>query len=495
MSTTRTVAAIDLGAESGRVASVTYDGKSLDLSVEHRFSHEPFRHDGVLRWDLPRIQAEISAGLGKLSRGSERIWSVGADTWGVDYGLLGVDDRLVDLPTCYRDARQVRAMHEAMDTVGGDALYLATGVQIIPINTVFGLMADLRDHPGRIEAARTLLMMPDVIHHSLCGSTTTEYTAASTSGAYDMAGRRWSSEVLRMLDIPERLMPEVVPPGTDVGALAEASGALVGARVIVPPGHDTASAVVGVPFASPGAMFISSGTWSLVGVETERAIVSEASLRANLTNEGGYGDTVRLLRNVMGLWILQECRRQWAKEGSDLSYPEIVALAEREPGLRSLIATDSNLFLGAGDMPGRIRGFCEQTGMPVPETVGQVARCIFDSLALSYASVADDVATVTGTRPPAVNIVGGGASNALLSQLTADATGVPVYCGPVEATALGNAGVQLAALGEFDDLGQIREAIGQTADIVVYDPRVGRDWAAAAQTVAALPRLEPPDSG
>lgn len=495
MRSTRTVAAIDLGAESGRIAIVAWDGDSLNLSVEHRFNHAPTTRDGILRWDLPAIQHEIDLGLDKVSKSASTVASVGVDTWGVDYGLLGDDGELVDLPTCYRDPRQVATMHEALESVGAERLYAATGVQVIPINTVFGLVADMRSTPSRLDHAKTMLMMPDVLHHYLCGSTVTEFTAASTTGLYDMATRSWSTELLDALSIPRHLMPEVVPPGTEVGVLDDAGGALSGARVIVPSGHDTASAVVAVPFVDPGAMFISSGTWSLVGVEIERPIISERSRRANLTNEGGYDGTTRLLRNVMGLWILQECRRQWAKEGCRHTYAEIAELAAHEPGLRSLIAPDANIFLSPGDMPARIRLACGQVGMPVPETVGEVARCVVDSLALSYLSVANDIHEVTGNRPPSVNIVGGGASHALLSQLTADATGVPVSCGPVEATALGNAAVQLSALGELGGLPQIREAISNISDVVRYEPRSGPDWSEAAERFARLPRLEPLVSG
>jgi rhamnulokinase len=492
VSSPRTVVAVDLGAESGRVATVGFDGSALDLTVQHRFTHQPAERDGVLRWDLDAITDGVEAGLGMVSRGSIPVASVGVDTWGVDYGLLGRDGRLVDLPTCYRDERQIRSMAQVLDTVGRDSLYYATGVQILAINTIFALHADAVELPDRLARAQQLLMIPDVLHHRLCGSTVSEYTAASTTGAYDMANGRWSLETLRLLGVPARLMPEVVPAGTDLGPLSDAAGALQGARVIAPPGHDTASAVVGTPLATPDAMYISSGTWSLVGVEVDRPYISATTLRTNLTNEGGYDGTIRLLRNVMGLWILQECRRQWLKEGTDLTYDHIVRLAERERGLRSLIAPDSTVFLTHGDMPRRIRDYCRATSQPVPETVGAVARCVFESLALSYARVAEDITEATGRRPTAVNVVGGGASNRLLSQLTADATGLPVHCGPVEATALGNAVVQLAALGELDGLTQIRQVVAATADIASYLPHPDDAWAQAAHAFGVLLDREVP---
>lgn len=477
--TGRTVAAVDLGAESGRVCSVGFDGRSLELTVEHRFEHVPLTRDDGLHWDLDRIDTEVSTGLARLAGSGRPIASVGVDTWGVDYGLLGTDGALVDQPTSYRDPARVAAMHRALDSVGPDLMYDSTGIQIIPINTLFGLLADLHDNPDRIARAATMLMLPDVFHHRLSGSTVTEFTAASTSGAYDMAARRWAYDMLDGLGVPHRLLPEVVAPGTDVGPLRDASGALSGARVIVPPGHDTASAVVAVPFAQPHAMFISSGTWSLVGVEVSEAITTPAARRANLSNEGGYDSTIRLLRNVMGLWLLQECRRQWSLEGTDLSYQEIADAARAEPGLTSLIDPDATVFLPPGDMPARIREYCASTGGPVPQTVGQIARCITDSLALSYAAVADDIAEVTGVRPPAVHVVGGGASHRLLAQLTADAVGVPVLTGPVEATALGNAATQLVALGELSGLQEIRDVLRGATDVDQYEPHPRDEWAQA----------------
>ena len=472
MSRRVTVAAVDLGAESGRVTTVGFDGTRLHLDVAHRFTHAPVEVDGVLRWDLPHLWAEIRSGLAILDAGSVPISSIGVDAWGVDYGLLTAAGDLLDQPTCYRDPRNVTAMERAVGRVGAEAMYGATGVQIIPINTVFSLVADVTEQPHRLEGADRMLMMPDVVHHLLSGSVVTEYTAASTTGLFDLRSGTWATGLLEDLGIPARLMPEVAAPGTDVGGLVGGwTGALRDTRVVLPPAHDTASAVVGAPLDERGSLFISSGTWSLVGVETRHPIVTEESRRENLTNEGGYAGTVRLLRNVMGLWILQNCRRQWAREGHELSYQEIADLASAEPGQVSLIDPDANVFLSPGDMPRRIQDDCARRGVPVPRTVGAVARCVIDSLAASYRSVLDAVTDVTGSRPSSVSIVGGGSSHTLLSQLTADATGLPVRCGPVEATALGNAAVQLVAAGELDGLADIRRVVAASSDIVEYEPR------------------------
>ena len=477
MTATR-VAAVDLGAESGRVASVSFDGQRLDLDVVNRFTHRPSRIDGVLRWDMATLWGGVQDGLDRLADQHEEVASVGVDAWGVDYGLLDSAGDLLDSPTCYRDARQSVEHQEALTTVGAERLYAATGVQIMPINTVFGLMSDARTMPQRLERASTMLMLPDVFHHLLSGTTATEYTAASTSGCYNMARNVWATDLLDELGVPTHLLPDVVAPGTDVGPLLGdlARGALRDARVIVPPGHDTASAVVGTPLADPHGLYISSGTWSLVGVETPAPVISAETQGRNITNEGGYAATIRLLRNVAGLWLLQSCRRAWADQGSTYSYPDLVALAEKEQGLTSIVNPDAAEFLDGEEMPTRIQQYCATTGSAVPETPGQIVRCALDSLALSYRSVVDDLATVTGHRIPSINITGGGSNNALLSQLAADATGLPVHCGPVEATALGNAATQLVTLGELRDLSDIRRVVADTTRLTPYTPRRATVW-------------------
>jgi rhamnulokinase len=483
----RTVAAVDLGAESGRVAAVGFDGEQLELDIVHRFEHGPRVSDGVLRWDLDTLWGGVRAGLTALDGGRIPIASVGVDTWGVDYALRRPDGELVDEPTCYRDPRQLSGMSAAVARVGEAELYRAAGVQLIPINTIFGLVSDVRDHPDRITAASGLLMMPDLFHYLMSGAVTSEYTIASTTGALDTRTGEWAWGLLDQLGIPRRLLPEVVPPGTELGALRGGyGGALRNCRVIVPAAHDTASAVVAAPLHSAGSIFISSGTWSLVGMETDRAWVTEDARRANLTNEGGYGATIRLLCNVMGLWLLQECRRQWAREGHRLGYPEIAELAGAQPGLASLVNPDATVFLAPGDMPRRIQDYCARTHQRVPDSIGAIARCVIDSLALSYRRVIEAVGAVTGIAPPAVHIVGGGSGHTLLSQLTADATGLPVYCGPGEATALGNAAVQLAALGELAGLPDIRAVVAASTAPVEYLPRDGQDWVAASALLATL---------
>ncbi|MEP6797203.1 MAG: rhamnulokinase family protein [Lapillicoccus sp.] len=490
--TSITVAAVDLGAESGRVATVGFDGGRLALDVVHRFTHQPRAVDGILRWDLDGLWGGVRHGLDLLADGAVDIASVGADAWGVDYGLLDAAGRLVDDPTCYRDDRQLLAELEALDQVGADRIYSATGVQVMSINTLFAVASDARERPERLRSAATLLMLPDVFHHLLSGSRVTEYTAASTTGFYDMARDRWATDLLDELGIPHHMLPEVVPPGTDVGPLLPglARGRLAGTRVIVPPGHDTASAVVGTPLHDAGSLYISSGTWSLVGIEVPRPVISDATRAANITNEGGYAGTFRLLRNVTGLWVLQACRRWWARQGSELTYPELVELAAAAPGLRGIINPDAPEFLDGRQTPQRVQEYCERTGSPVPQSIGEITRCVLDSLALAYRHVVEDLRSITGNRVPSVNIVGGGSNNALLSQLTADAVGVPVHCGPVEATALGNAATQLVALGELDSLSDIRRVVAASEPLTTYTPRTpphaGEGWDPAYEKFTRL---------
>ena len=470
-----TVGAIDLGAESGRVASVAFDGERLQLKIVHRFTHTPRDVKGVLRWNMATLDGGIKQGLAALAQGDTNVASVGVDAWGVDYGLVDAIGDLVDEPTCYRDPRQVVAYERALDLVGAQRLYHATGAQLIPINTVFALMSDAETMPQRLDRAENLLMLPDVFHHLLSGSRVTEYSAVSTTGCFDMARNAWATDLLDELGVPTHMLPEVVQPGTDVGPLLGdiATGRLADARVVIPPGHDTASAVVGTPLASPDGLYISSGTWSLVGLEVERPVISDETQVRNITNEGGYARTIRLLRNVAGLWLLQACRRVWAAEGRSYSYPDLVAMAAEAEGLRSIVNPDAPEFLDGRDAPPRIQTYCASTGTAVPQTTGEIVRCALDSLALSYRAVVDDLTAVTGRAVPSVNIVGGGSNNALLSQLTADATGLPVHCGPVEATALGNAAAQLVTLGELGGLSDIRRVIASTTDMTTYAPTAG----------------------
>jgi rhamnulokinase len=482
-----TVVAVDLGAESGRVVTGRFDGTRVTLDEVHRFPTSPRPHDGHLRWDLGALWSDIQTGLAAAGAAGA-VDAVGVDAWGVDYGLLDADGKVLGDPISYRDERARPMLAEALATVGRERIYLASGIQIIEINTLFQLMAEAR--AGTLERAHRLLMIPDLFHHLLSGATVSEYSAASTTGAYDMAGGGWATGLLDELGIPAHMLPEVVPSGTDLGAPRLDLPGFGSARVIAPPSHDTGSAVVGVPLSDDAAAYVSSGTWSLVGVETTEPVINEAAMAANLTNEGGAYGTIRLLRNTGGLWLLQESRRQWAGEGREHDYAELVRLAaEAEPGA-SVVNVDHPDFVPPGDMPARIRDHCARTGQPVPADDGAVTRCILDSLALGYRRVIDDLGRVTGRPVTTVHIVGGGSRNQLLNQAVADVTGLPVVAGSVEATALGNVLVQLIALGEVRDLAQAREVIRAGADAEIDttqpsgDDRVARRYDRYRELVA-----------
>jgi rhamnulokinase len=458
---TRNLVAVDLGAESGRVVLGRFDGTRIALEELHRFPTPPRRHDGHLRWDLRGIWSQIRTGLAAAGRAAGTVDSVGVDAWGVDYGLLGRDGEPLGDPVSYRDPRARDMVGEAIGRVGRERLYLATGIQIIEINTIFQLMAEAR--AGTLQRAERLLLIPDLFHHLLSGATVAEYTVVSTTGAYDMAGGRWATDLLEELGVPTRMLPEVVDAGTDLGPPRLELPGYAAARVIAPPSHDTASAVVGVPLEDPDAAYISSGTWSLVGVETREPQINEAAMAANLTNEGGAYGTIRLLRNSSGMWLLQESRRQWAREGREYSYDEMVRLAAPVPAGTSIVNADHPDFVAPGDLPARIRAYCTRTGQPAPEDDAALVRCVLDSLALGYRRTVDDLAAVTGRPVTAVHIVGGGSRNQLLNKAVADVTGLPVIAGPVEATVLGNLLVQLIALGELEDLSQARQVVREGA--------------------------------
>lgn len=489
----RNIVAVDLGAESGRVVLGRFDGSRVGLTEVHRFPTPPRPHDGHLRWDLGRIWSQIQMGLAAAGAAAGTVAAVGVDAWGVDYGLLGPDGQLLGDPVSYRDPRTAGMVAEASGLVGRDRLYLATGIQILEINTIFQLMAEAR--AGSLGRADRLLLIPDLFHRLLSGAAVAEYTVASTTGAYDMAGGRWAGDLLEELGIPSRLLPEVVDAGTDLGPVSPDFPGHAAARVIAPPSHDTASAVVGVPLAGPGAVYISSGTWSLVGVETREPVINQAAMAANLTNEGGAYGTIRLLRNNTGMWLLQESRRQWAREGREHSYEELVRLAASAPAGVSVFNADHPDFVAPGDLPARIRAYCARTGQPVPEGTPALVRSMLDSLALGYRSTVDDLAAVTGRPATAVHIVGGGSRNHLLNQAVADVTGLPVIAGPVEATALGNILVQLIALGDIADLAQAREVVRASAgsEIIRFEPSPADRLATLAgryRDLVAADRLE-----
>jgi rhamnulokinase len=465
--------AVDLGAQSGRVALGRFDGERLTVEELHRFENVPVRVHGTLYWDVLALYEGVLEGLRAAARETGgRVDSVGVDTWGVDYALLDRAGRLIGNPVHHRDARSERGMAAVLDRIPARELYERTGIQLMSINTVFQLAAE---DDVALSRAETLLLIPDLLHYWLSGERGCEFTNATTTALLDPRTATWAEDVLERLGVPAGLLPDVVAPGSLLGPLrADVADdvRLPDAKVIAPATHDTGSAVASVPFAHAGAAYVSAGTWSLVGVELREPLIDDRTFAANLTNEGGVDGTFRLLKNVTGLWLLHECRREWALAGDDWSFEELVAMAEQAPALRSLVDTDDPSFAPPGDMPERIRAYCARTGQPVPTTPGEVVRCALESIALGHARAVALLSEVTGETPPELHVVGGGARNALLCQATADATRLPVLAGPEEATVIGNLVVQALALGEFGSLEEARSVIRASTPMTRYEPRL-----------------------
>ena len=478
--------ALDFGAESGRTVVGRFDGGRLSIEPVHRYANTPVRMAGTLYWDFPRQLQDIFDGLARAAADGS-VASVAVDTWGVDYGFIDARGRLVANPVHYRDTRHEGMVDVAFETVPRDELYMATGIQFMSINTLFQLLSEVRAADPVLGQADKLLMMPDLFHHFLCGSTVAEYTDASTGQTLDPWTRDWSRPLFERLGIPTRFLPEIVEPGTVLGPLldevAEATG-LSGTQVVAGASHDTASAVAAIPLAGPSTAYISSGTWSLVGLEVFEPLVNERTLAANLTNEGGYAGSITLLRNVMGLWLVQQSRRAlWPGDGAP-SYEEICSLAETAPHGSAFLDPDDGRFLWPGDMPSRIREYCAETGQPVPTETATLLRVIFESLALRYARIVDMLADITGQPIDQIHIVGGGSQNRLLCQLAADASGRQVVAGPVEATAIGNIAIQAITAGELRDIGQARELVARSFPMETYEPR--DDWSEARARYAEV---------
>ena len=476
----RAFAAVDLGAQSGRVAVGRFDGERLSVEEVHRFANVPVRVRGTLHWDVLRLYGDVLEGLRTAASAAE-VASVAVDSWGVDFGLLDRAGRLVQNPVHYRDSRRAAAVEMVYAKVGARTLYDRTGIQLMPINTVFELAAMAAEPDPVLAAADRLLLIPDLFHHWLCGAKTTERTNATTTQCYDVGAGAWAADLLEQLGVPARLLPEIVEPATQLGPVTDDVGGTAGAVVVAAGTHDTASAVAGTPLGGDRTAFLSVGTWSLVGVESRVPVLGDDAFRANLTNEGGVGGTFRVLRNVTGLWLLEECRRQWGR-GLD----ELLAAAMHEPPLRSFVEPNDPVFAAPGDMPARIADYCEHTGQPRPESEGAIVRCILESLALKHAETVDLLARVTDRSLDELHIVGGGAKNALLCEWTAAAAERPVHAGPAEATLVGNVLVQAIALGEIASLAEAREVARRSFSPRRHEPGTTAAWREARERFAAL---------
>lgn len=484
--TQRVYLAVDLGAESGRVIAGRFADGRIELDELHRFPNGPVHVAGTMRWDVLRLWSEIQDGLAKAAaRYGERIVSVGVDTWGVDYVLLTKRDELVGQPYHYRDARTQGVMEQAFGRVPRVEIFATTGLQFLPFNTLFQLIAMQRNDAEWLGTADRFLMMPDFFHWLLCGSRVVEFTNATTTQLLSAADRQWASGLMRAFELPRRVFPDIVPPGTKLGPLRADVASRAGLPridVVAPATHDTGSAVAAVPTQQTGRAnwaYISSGTWSLIGVEVQEAVLTPEALNQNVTNEGGIDGTFRLLKNVMGLWLVQECRRSFERQGRTYDYAALTEAASAAEPFRSLVDPDHESFLTPDDMAEALRRRCTATHEPIPETDGQLIRCALESLALKYRRVLEGIERLTGERVETIHVVGGGSKNELLNQFTASACGRPVVAGPSEATALGNVLVQARAAGDVGTLAELRDVVRASCELITFEPAEPDAWSAA----------------
>ena len=475
--------AIDLGASSGRGIVGSFDGEKLTLRENHRFSNDPMYVNGRFTWDILRIYFEIKNSITKTIIDGDDIASMGIDTWGVDYGMVDKNGRLMANPIHYRDTRTENVTDYVKGFVSPEEIYNVTGIQAIDFNTLNQLAVEKRDNAEGFDRADKILFIPDLLNYFLTGKMATEYTIASTGMILDANSRKISAELISKLGIPESKFAPMVEPGTNLGALLPSITEEVGKnriQVYTTASHDTASAVIAVPAKGKDFIYISSGTWSLMGAELDAPLINDATRAANFTNEGGAQGTIRFLKNIMGLWIIQESRRQWKREGKDYSFAQMETWAKECTPFRSLINVDYKTFNTPGNMPEKIRDYCRMTGQPVPESVGEVVRCIYESLALKYRYTVETIVKLQGKPANMINVVGGGTKDKFLSQMTADACGIPVCAGPEEATAIGNLMMQAIAAGEVKDLAQAREVVANSFELKHYEPTSDRGaWDAA----------------
>ena len=486
MSTTSKVyLAVDLGASSGRVLAGLFDGQRLTLEEVHRFENGGTRANDRLYWDLLKQWRDVQQGLRAAgTKFGDRVASIGVDTWGVDFGLLGRNDEILGNPYHYRDSRTNGMLERAFAICSREEIFAETGLQFMELNTLYQLLAMRQQDSPLLDAAESFLMMPDLFHWLLTGLKTNEFTNASTTQFYNPRTKSWSNKLLDRFGIPTRMFGTIAPPGTQLGGLrrtVEEETGLSRVQVVLPGSHDTASAVMSVPTQHepddhPQWCYISSGTWSLMGVETPSPIINEKCRSLNFTNEGGVGGTTRVLKNIAGLWLVQECRRVRLQEGLDLSWDAMVQQAANSPPLDSLINPDHSAFLAPKHMPNAIRQFCRDTGQPAPADDGALVRCALESLALRYRMVLGWLEELTGGSIATIHIVGGGAQNRLLCQMAADACNRRVIAGPVEATAIGNVMMQAVSGSDVSSIAQARQVIRNSFDVAEYSPRNPSPW-------------------
>jgi rhamnulokinase len=486
--------ALDLGAESGRVILGILENKKLELSEARRFITGPISlptkypshsetsdpSDLSLVWDFPRFWQEIKDGI-KSAQSEGATTSIGIDAWGVDFGLLDKGGLLLSLPFHYRDQRTNGMMEKAFAKISKKRIFEITGIQFMPINTIYQLFSLSSSHSPLLQISNKFLMVPDLINYWLTGRAVGEFSNITTSQLFDAKNRTWSEEIISALGLPIDIFPEIVPPGTVLGSLRRSLSDELkcNAKVIAPATHDTGSAVAAIPAKGKDFVWISSGTWSIVGMNSEQPIINEESYQSNFTNEGGVGETFRFSKNVMGLWILQQCKAQWKEMGRDYTYDDLTRIADEAPHLKSFIDPDFSEFISPGEMVEKVKAYCRITQQPLPETDGEVVRAVLQGLVLRYRYVIESLERLSGQKTSTIHIVGGGSKNRVLNQFTADATGRRVYSGPVEATAIGNIIVQAIANGDIGSWQEGVEVINNSFDIEAFSPGEQGTWNAA----------------
>lgn len=485
--------AVDLGASGGRVMLGRWDGARISIEPLTRFDNGPTVVHNRMHWDILSIWRHITDGIQlHRSRGGADLAGISVDSWGVDYGLLDSHGKLLANPTCYRDHRTDGMLDAAFARVSRDQIYATTGIQFMQINTLYQLLSMRIHQDPQLAAAEQLLLIPDLLHYWLSGVAAAEYTNASTTQMLDAHTRTWADGMLAQLDIPRRLLPRIVAPGTVLapllGSVCDQTGLHTAPPIITGATHDTAAAIAAIPGLDADSVYLSSGTWSLMGMELPEPILSDAALQVNFTNEGGINGTIRFLKNIAGLWLLQECRRSWQRQGQQYTWEELLALASNAPAFVSIVNPDARAFLNPDDMPSAIQAYCAQHSIPVPQTPGAIVRCSLESLALRYRTVLDTLRSLSGRHIHTIRIVGGGAQNQLLNRFTADACNLPVVAGPVEATALGNVLMQALTVGAIPDLATGRRIIAESFPPTVIEPSSDRAaWDQQLQRFATLP--------
>lgn len=478
------VLAFDFGASSGRAIIGSFDGEKISLKEVHRFTNDPVDLGGTLYWDVLRLFYEIKQGIvkAKIAGGFD---SIGIDTWGVDFGLIDKNGRLLENPVHYRDKRTSCLVEESFKTVPRQRMYDITGIQFMELNTLFQLISLKKQRPEMLERADKMLFMPDLFAYFLTGKMCSEYSIASTSQLIDINTRTWSKELLDSFGIKNNLFAPLTEPGTVLGNLSKEICEECGVEsvpVISVCGHDTQSAITAVPCESGDFAFLSSGTWSLFGTELHKPIVNETSLKINITNEGGFGGTTGFLKNIIGLWLIQESRRQWQREGRDYSYADLEKLALSEEPFKCFIDPDAPEFVPQGNIPERVREFCKKTGQYVPDSVGEIMRCIYESLAMKYRMTFEKLCECTGKDYPVIHVIGGGTKDGLLCRMTASSCGKTVKAGPIEATVMGNVAVQLMSDGTIGSISEARRAVAASEELKTYEPENTDEWIKAYES-------------